>query len=65
MTTYLSKNVGKALFPHLPRDQRKRLLSKIIFILMASLFITASLVMWMLHAIKHFKQSNIDFTNNM
>jgi len=65
MTTYLSKNVGKVLFPNLSREQRKQLLSRIILILMASLFITASLVMWMLHAIKHFKQSDIDFTINM
>jgi hypothetical protein len=65
MTTYLSKNVGKVLFPHLPRDQRKQLLSRIILILMASFFVTVSLVMWMLHAIKHFKQSDIDFTINM
>jgi hypothetical protein len=64
MTTYLSKNVGKVLFPQLTRDQRKQLLAKIIFVLLASLFVTASLVMWMLHAIKHFKQSNIDFTIN-
>ena len=65
MTTYLSKTVGKALFPHLPRDRRKQLLSRIIFVLMASLFITASLVVWILHAVKHVKPSNIDFTNNM
>jgi hypothetical protein len=65
MTTYLSKSVGKILFPHLARDQRKQLLSRIILILLASCFITAGLVMWMLHAIKHFKQSNIDFTINL
>ena len=62
MTTYLSKTVGKVLFPHLSRDQRKQLLSRIILILMVSLLATASLVMWMLHAIKHFKQSDINFT---
>jgi hypothetical protein len=65
MTTYLSKNVGKVLFPQLTRDQRKQLLSRIILILLGSFFITAALVMWMLHAIKHFKQSNIDFTISM
>ncbi|MFZ0825914.1 MAG: hypothetical protein WAO02_00690 [Verrucomicrobiia bacterium] len=65
MTTYLSKNVGKALFPNLRRERRKKLLSRLILVLMASLFVTASLVMWMLHAIKHVKQSDTDFTINM
>jgi hypothetical protein len=65
MTTYLSKTVGKVLFPHLSRNRRKQLLSRIIFILLASFCITTSLVMWILHAIKHFKQSDVSFTINM
>jgi hypothetical protein len=65
MTTYLSKTVGKVLFPHLTPERRKQLVSRIILIMMASLFVTASLVMWMLHAIKHFKPSNVDFTVNL
>ncbi len=64
MTTYLAKTVGKLLFPRLPRDRRKQLLSRIILILMASVFITVSLVVWMFHAVKHVKQSNIDLTIN-
>jgi hypothetical protein len=64
MTTYLSKNVGKMLFPHLSREQRKQMLSRIVFVLTASLFITASLVMWILHAIKQFKQSDMVLTVN-
>ena len=53
MTTYLSKNVGKVLFPHLARDQRKQLLSKIILVLTVSLSATGSLVAWMIGNIKH------------
>ena len=53
MTTYLYKNVGKKLFPHLARDQRKQLMSKIFLVLSASFVATGSLVMWMIGAIKH------------
>jgi len=64
MTTYLSKNVGKALLPHLSRERRKQMLARIIVILLASLFVTASLVVRILHAIKQFKQSDVGFTIN-
>jgi hypothetical protein len=64
MTTNLSKSAGKALFPHLSRERRRQLLARIIVILMASILATVSLVVWMLHAIKHFKQSDINFTAN-
>ena len=64
MTTYLSKKFGRALFPHLTLERRKQLLSKIILVLLASLFATASIVWWVLHSIKHFKPADADFTVN-
>ncbi len=64
MTTYLSKKVGKMLFPRLTPERRKQLLSKIILVVLAGLFATASIVLWVIHAIKHFKQSDTNFTIN-
>jgi hypothetical protein len=64
MTTYLAKTVGKVLFPRLPRERRKKLLSRIILILMASFCLTVWLVVWILHAVKHVKQSDVDLTIN-
>lgn len=64
MTTYLSKKLGKMLFPRLTPERRKRLLSKILLILLASLFATASIVLWVIHAIRHFRQSDANFTIN-
>ncbi len=64
MTNSLARGVGKLWFPHLSREQRRQLLTRIIVILLASLLVTASLVVWMFHAIKHFKQSDVSFTIN-
>ena len=65
MTNSLARSVGKLLFPRLPREQRRQLLTRIILILLAGLFVTASLVVWMFHAIKHFKQPDVGFTINL
>jgi hypothetical protein len=64
MTTYLAKTVGKVLFPRLPRERRKKLLSRIILILMASFCLTVWLVVWILRAVKHVKQSDVNLTIN-
>ena len=48
MTEYFSKRLGKLLFPHLARDQRKQQLQIILLVFMASLCGAGSLVMWMM-----------------
>ena len=47
MTQYLSKRVGKLLFPHLARDQRKHQMDTLLVVLTVSLAIggTIALVM--------------------
>jgi len=65
MTIPLSKHFGKVLFPHLCRARRRQLVGRIIAILMASVLVTASLVAWMLHAVKHAKPSDVNLTVNM
>ena len=47
MTEYIVKRTGKLLFPHLARDQRKQLLSRIMLVLVASFCTTGTLIMWM------------------
>jgi len=64
MTTYLSKKVGRVLFPHLPHEKRKQKLFKIVLVLVASLCITALLVVRMVHGIKQFKQPDISVVSN-
>ena len=64
MTTHLSKKVGRVLFPHLPHEKRKGRLFKIILVLVASLCLTALLVVRMVHGIKEFKQPNISIVSN-
>jgi hypothetical protein len=47
MTEYLVKHGSKLLFPHLARDQRKRRLSIILLVSMASLVSAGVLALWM------------------
>jgi hypothetical protein len=47
MTEYFVKRTGKLLFPHLARDQRRRMLFIVSLVMMTSLFATSTLVMWM------------------
>jgi len=49
MTHYLVRRMGKLLFPHLPRDQRKQKMSTILLVLGTSLFIACVMakLMWM------------------
>ena len=48
MTEYLVRRTGKLLFPHLARDQRRRMLA-ITFLVMATSFVTLYLlVSWMI-----------------
>ena len=47
MTEFLVKHGSKLLFPHLPRDQRKRRMSIICLVLGASLFSAGVLALWM------------------
>ena len=47
MTNYLNRRVGKMLFPHLPRDQRKHQLLIILLVMAASFSASGSLIMWM------------------
>jgi hypothetical protein len=47
MTNPISRRVGKLLFPHLARDQRKHQLLIIFLVLGACLSTTASLIIWM------------------
>ena len=48
MTEYFSKRLGKLLFPHLARDQRKNRMSIIVLVLMVSLVVAGTMVMVML-----------------
>jgi hypothetical protein len=50
MTEYLSRRVGKLLFPHLARDQRKNQLSTIILVLMVSLIVAGTMAMLILRS---------------
>jgi hypothetical protein len=49
MTGYLSRRLGKLLFPHLARDQRKNQISTIVLVLMFSLVVAGTIAMVMLH----------------
>jgi hypothetical protein len=49
MTEYSSKRLGKLLFPHLARDQRKNQMSTIVLVLMFSLVVAGTIAMVMLH----------------
>lgn len=48
MSSYLAKNVGRWLFPHLARDQRKRQIRTILLILFTTGSGLCGLLMWML-----------------
>jgi hypothetical protein len=48
MTGYFSKRMGKLLFPHLARDQRKNQMSIIVLVLMVSLVAVGTMAMVML-----------------
>jgi len=47
MTEYFVKRTGKLLFPHLPRDQRKRRMIIILVVAMISLSSAGTLAAWM------------------
>ena len=47
MTEYIVRHTGKVLFPHLARDQRKRLMTVIVLVLATSFASAGGLVMWM------------------
>ena len=64
MTTYLAKTVGKVLFPRLPRERRKKLLSRIMLVLVLSSLFTGLLIVRILHAVKHVRQSDVNLTIN-
>ena len=53
MTNTLYKRVGKLLFPHLPRDQRKHLLTTIILVLMFSLALAGIIAAVILNNSRH------------
>jgi len=48
MTEYFSKRLGKLLFPHLARDQRKNQMFTIVLVLMVSLVVAGAMAMVML-----------------
>ncbi|MGA2278953.1 MAG: hypothetical protein ABSG80_01470 [Verrucomicrobiota bacterium] len=48
MTRYFSKRLGKLLFPHLARDQRKNQMSIIVLVLLVSLVVAGTMAMVML-----------------
>jgi hypothetical protein len=45
MTQYLSRRVGKLLFPHLPRDQRKHQMDNILVVLTVSLAVAGTVAL--------------------
>jgi len=47
MTNFINRRVGKLLFPHLSRDQRRHQMFIILLVLAVSLSASGSLVMWM------------------
>ena len=47
MTHFLSRRVGKLLFPWLPRDQRKQQMSILILIMLVCLFGTGTMAILM------------------
>jgi hypothetical protein len=47
MSDYLVRRMGKLLFPHLARDQRKNKMSVILLVLGTSLSVACILAMWM------------------
>jgi hypothetical protein len=47
MTSHINRRVGKLLFPHLARDQRKHQMLILLLVLGASFSGTAFLIMWM------------------
>jgi hypothetical protein len=48
MTEYLVRRTGKLLFPHLARDQRRRMLSITFLVLTTSLATAYFLAKWMI-----------------
>jgi len=48
MTNNLSRRLGKLLFPHLPRDQRKSQMSVLTLVLIVSLIVAATMGVLML-----------------
>ena len=50
MTGYFSKRLGKLLFPHLARDQRKNQMSTIVLVLLFSLVLAATVAKVILYA---------------
>jgi hypothetical protein len=48
MTQYLSKRVGKMLFPHLARDQRKHQMDTLLVVLTVSLAVAGTLALLMI-----------------
>ena len=65
MTTHLAKSSSGLPHSRNPRLKEKKLLFRTIFVLTASLLVTVSLVLWMLHSIKHSQPVNVEFTLNL
>jgi len=48
MTQYLSRHLGKLLFPHLARDQRKHQMDTLLVVLTVSLAVAGTVAMVMI-----------------
>ena len=49
MTHYLSRRVGKLLFPNLARDQRKNQMNTLLVVLTVSLAVAGTIALVMIH----------------
>ena len=50
MPHQFSKRLGKLLFPHLPKDQRKQQLTNIALVILFSLTVAGTIALIMIHA---------------